>query len=583
MITGGGAMHLNDSFGRSKDLEFFCFQHEQAAAIAAEGYYRASGRLPVVNVTSGPGGTNTLTGVIGQWLDSIPAVYISGQVKQETTISSCPELGLRQLGDQEINIVDIVKPVTKYSVMVRDASEIHYHLSKALYLATHGRPGPVWLDIPLDVQSSNIDESRLADYDPKEEELGFDASAVASQITEVIRRIREAKRPVILAGHGIRLAGAADDFRRLIDRLKIPVLTAICGHDLINSDNPWFFGRPGICGDRLGNIVLQNSDLMVAIGARLGIRQISYNYQSFARGAFRVMVDIDKSELAKPTLAIDLPIHSDAKEFVNGMISQLGNESLQPKSEWTKWCEEKKSRLPSVIAENKSRREYVNSYEFADILFKQLAAGATVVTGNGTAYTGTFQVMQIKEGVRVFTNQGCASMGYDMPAAIGASIAMGQKPVVLITGDGSIQMNIQELQTIVAYRLPLKIFVLDNDGYLAIRTTQNTYFDGRHYGSSPEGRLFLPDICKVAQAYGISTMSMKGGDSIVDRINDVLSTDGPCLCEILMDPQQSLYPKLMSSMDSDGKLISSSLENMYPFLEKDESQKDSIVDLGWAH
>ena len=583
MITGGGAMHLNDSFGRSKDLEFFCFQHEQAAAIAAEGYYRASGRLPVVNVTSGPGGTNTLTGVIGQWLDSIPAVYISGQVKQETTISSCPELGLRQLGDQEINIVDIVKPVTKYSVMVRDASEIHYHLSKALYLATHGRPGPVWLDIPLDVQSSNIDESRLADYDPTEDELGFDASAVGSQITEVIHRIREAKRPVILAGHGIRLAGAADDFRRLIDRLKIPVLTAICGHDLINSDNPWFFGRPGICGDRLGNIVLQNSDLMVAIGARLGIRQISYNYQSFARGAFRVMVDIDKSELAKPTLAIDLPIHSDAKEFVNGMISQLGNESLQPKSEWVKWCEEKKSRLPSVIAENKSKKEYVNSYEFADVLFKQLSAGTTVVTGNGTAYTGTFQVMQIKEGVRVFTNQGCASMGYDMPAAIGALIAMGQKPVVLITGDGSIQMNIQELQTIVAYRLPLKIFVLDNDGYLAIRTTQNTYFDGRHYGSSPEGRLFLPDICKVAQAYGIPTMSMQGGDSIADRVNDVLSTDGPCLCEIFMDPEQSLYPKLMSSMGSDGKLVSSSLENMYPFLEKDESQKDSIVDLGWAH
>lgn len=583
MITGGGAMHLNDSFGRLEDLEYFCFQHEQASAIAAEGYYRASGRLPIVNVTSGPGGTNTLTGVIGQWVDSIPAVYISGQVKQETTISSCPDVGLRQLGDQEINIVDIVKPVTKYAVMVRDAREIHYHLSKALYLATHGRPGPVWLDIPLDIQSSLIDEGELVAYDPKEDELKIDSSAVQSQIAEVIRRIREAKRPVILAGNGIRLAGGVDDFRILTRRLNIPVLTAICGHDLINSDSPLFFGRPGICGDRLGNIVIQNSDLMIAIGARLGIRQISYNYNSFARGAFRIMVDVDKAELAKPTLTIDLPIHSDAKYFVNGMISQLAGETLQPKSAWTRWCEERRRLLPSVISENESKEGYVNSYEFADVLFKQLVPGTTVVTGNGTAYTGTFQVMQIKEGVRVFTNQGCASMGYDLPAAIGASIAMGKKPVVLITGDGSIQMNIQEFQTVVAYGLPIKIFILVNDGYLAIRTTQNTYFDGRHYGSSPEGRLFLPDIRKVAEAYGIPTYSMKGGDSIVDRIRDVLSADGPCLCEILMDPQQTLYPKLSSTIGSDGKLISSSLENMYPFLEKDESQKNSITDLGWAH
>ena len=583
MVTGGGAMHLNDSFGRSADLEYLCFQHEQASAIAAEGYFRASGRLPVVNVTSGPGGTNTMTGVIGQWLDSIPAVYVSGQVKRETTISSCPEVGLRQLGDQEINIVDLVKPVTKYAVMVREAKQIRYHLGKALHLATQGRPGPVWLDIPLDIQSSQVDESGLVAYDPKEDELRIDTSAVQRQIAEVILKIRSARRPVILAGHGIRLAGAADDFKTLIERLKVPVLTAICGHDLINSDNPLFFGRPGICGDRLGNIVLQNSDLMIAIGARLGIRQISYNYESFARGAFRVMVDIDKSELTKPTLKIDLPIHSDAKYFVNGMISQLADESLQPKSEWIKWCQERRSLLPGVISENKNGEEYVNSYEFADVLFKQLVPGTTVVTGNGTAYTGTFQVMQIKEGVRVFTNQGCASMGYDLPAAIGASIAMGQKPVVLITGDGSIQMNIQEFQTVVAYRLPIKIFILVNDGYLAIRTTQNTYFDGRHYGSSPEGRLFLPNIRRIAEAYGIPTMNIKGGDSIEDRIKDVLSTDGPCLCEILMDPQQSLYPKLSSTVGSDGKMISSSLENMYPFLEKDDSQKNSIKDFGWGH
>ena len=557
MITGGGAMHLNDSFGTCPGLEYYCFQHEQGAAIAAEGYYRASGKIPIVNVTSGPGGTNTLTGVIGQWLDSIPAVYISGQVKQETTIAACPDLHLRQLGDQEINIVDIVRPVTKYAHMVRDKKEIGYHLRKAYYLAMHGRPGPVWLDIPLDIQGASLNESELMPYDPDEDVLQIDESLWQKQSAELFKRIQQAERPVIIAGHGIRLAGATEEFLQVVKLLGIPVVTAICGHDLIPSDHPMYFGRPGICGDRLGNFVIQNSDLLIAIGARLGIRQISYNYSGFAPDAYHVMVDIDPAELKKPTLRIDMPIHADAKEFLNMMLYHCSQTPIiAQKSEWLDWCRKRKETLPEIISENVSGKEFINSFEFADQLFRQLPENAVVVTGNGTAYTGTFQVMKIKKGVRVFTNQACASMGYDLPAAIGAAIADPGKTIVLITGDGSIHLNIQELETVIAYGLPIKIFVLNNQGYLAIRTTQDTYFEGRHIGSDRGGKLFLADILKIAVAFGIPSKRISGKDILSSEIEEVLSASGPIVCEVMMDPKQTLYPKLSSTVEDDGKIIS---------------------------
>jgi len=576
MIAGGGAMHLNDSFGTCPGLEYICFQHEQAAAIAAEGYYRSSGRMPVVNVTSGPGGTNTLTGVIGQWLDSIPAIYISGQVKQETTISACPDLYLRQLGDQEINIVDIVRPVTKYAHMVRKTKEIGYHLRKAYYLATHGRPGPVWLDIPLDIQGAYLDEAELISYNPDEDALQIDQSVWHRQLADLFERIKQAKRPVVMAGHGIRLAGATDEFLHVVERLGVPVVTAICGHDLIPSDHPLYFGRPGICGDRLGNFVVQNSDLLIAIGARLGIRQISYNYSGFAPDAYHVMVDIDLAELKKPTLRIDMPIHADAKDFLDQMLLCCNETPIAQKTEWLEWCRNGKGTLPEIISENVHRKEFINSYEFADLLFKQLPENAVVVTGNGTAYTGTFQVMKIKKGVRVFTNQACASMGYDVPAAIGAAIADPEKKVILITGDGSIQLNIQELETIVAYRLPIKIFVLNNDGYLAIRTTQDAYFEGRHIGSDRSGKLFLADILKIAGAFGIPSERISGNDLLSINIKNILNTSGPIFCEVMMDPKQTLYPKLSSSVGNDGKMISSSLENMFPFLDSATYQSHMV-------
>lgn len=577
MISGGGAMHLNDSVGRCKDINYICNHHEQACAMAAEGYARATGKIGVVIVTSGPGGTNTLTGVIGQWLDSIPVLYISGQVKYETTIESCRNLGLRQLGDQEINIVDIVRPVTKYAVMVRDPLKIRYHLEKAIYLMTHGRPGPVWLDIPLDIQASMINKKSLPAYDPKEDEIHFDNHLLRRQVKDLLSRIRKAERPVILAGHGIRLAGAVEPFIKLVNKLNIPILTAICGHDLIWSDHRLFFGRPGVCGDRPGNIILQNSDFFLSVSARLGLRQISYNYKAFARQAFRAMVDIDESELKKPTLSLHMRVHADARMFIEEMLRQLGDREIKPKHKWLEWCEERKRVLPSIFQDNSNNPKYVNFYVFADVLFKLLKSGSLVVTGNGTAYTGTFQIMHLKKGVRVFTNQGCASMGYDLPAAIGACFARKKKPLVLITGDGSIQFNIQELQTIVFHKLPIKIFVLNNNGYLAIRTTQDTYFKGRYFASCPEGKVTLPDICRVAKAYGLKTAKIINKKNLSNKISQILNTPGPVICEVRMDPKQTLYPKLSSERKPDGSLVSKPLEDMYPFLSREEFKRNMII------
>ncbi len=578
MLPGGGAMHLVDSLGRSQDIEYLCPRHEQAASIAAEGYYRASNRIAAVVVTTGPGGTNTLTGIIGQWLDSIPCIYISGQLKRKMIISALPNLRLRQLGDQEINIVDIVTPVTKYAMTVMEPERIKYHLEKAFYLATHGRPGPVWLDMPLDIQASEIEPSKLPDYDEKEDRISFDTDLIRKQVGELLTRIKKAERPVLLAGYGVRIAGADKLFLELAEKLNVPVLTAICGHDLIWSDHPLFFGRPGICGDRIGNIVVQNSDFFLSLGARLGIRQVSYNTEAFARAAYRAIVDIDSAELHKPTLFPHMRVHADARMFIEEMLAQVGNGQLEAKRQWLDWCRESKSTLPSILQDNPSNDEYVNSYVFADVLFKLLKPGSLVVTGNGTAYTGTFQVMNLKEDVRIFTNQGCASMGYDIPATIGACIARNKGQVILITGDGSIQMNIQELGTIAFHKLPIKIFVLNNEGYLAQRITQDTYFEGRYTGSDRKDGVYYPNISRVAEAFGLKTVKLDNEDNLSNKIQQVLDMPGPVLCEVLMDPKQTLYPKLSSETKPDGTMVSKPLEDMYPFLPRDEFRKHMIIE-----
>ena len=574
LVTGGGAMHLNDSIGHTKGLTYICNHHEQASAIAAEGYYRACGKLCVTNVTTGPGGTNAVTGVLGQWLDSIPGLYISGQIKTSTMKGTYPDLNLRQLGDQEADIVSIVKPITKYAVTVTNACDIKYELDKAIAIALGGRPGPVWLDIPLDIQGAMVDETKLRDFDPQELVDEVKHELVDRQIDELIGRIRQAKSPVIYVGNGVRLADRVDKFITLAEKLQIPVVTAISGSDIIWHDHPLCFGKPGICGDRLGNIMVQNSDLLIILGTRLSIRQVGYAYDLLAPKAFKVMVDIDRAEMEKPTLSINMPVHALLSEFIDKLWDKVKGEEMPSFAEWRAWGRTIEKELPTLFDDNLSTPGYVSSYVFADELFRQLESGDVVVTGNGTAYTSTYQAMKVKKGVRVFANQGCAAMGYDLPAAIGAIVANQNGKTILVTGDGSIQMNLQELQTLVTYGFPLKVFVLENEGYLAIKTTQKSFFGGHFTGSNPASGVICPDMQRIAGAYGIPFRRIcEEGEALQTAIRQTLAEEGPAICEIIMHPEQTLFPKSASFMDENGKMTSAPLEKMAPFMPDELQEK----------
>jgi acetolactate synthase I/II/III large subunit len=577
MISGGGAMHLNDAVGKNKDLEYVCNHHEQASAIAVEGYARTTGNLGVAVVTSGPGGTNAITGVLGLWLDSIPGMFISGQIKYTTTVESTG-LPLRQLGDQEANIIAIVKSITKYAVMVRDPASIRYHFERALFLARNGRPGPVWLDIPLDVQAALIDENELLPYSQAEDGICFDPGTVRTQAATIIGRIRAAERPVFLAGNGIRLAGAMDLFHEVVELLGVPVQTAMGGNDVIHSDHPLFFGRPSVTGDRSSNFIIQNSDVLLAIGARLGVRTVSYLFKAFARAAYRIVVDIDVAELKKPTIYPDMPVHCDAKVLLEEMARQLRGNPLPRREGWLEWCRERRRRYPSVTPEWRAQKDYVNSFHFVDTLSDDLAAGDVIVLANGAANTCTFQAVKLKKGQRLFTNSGCASMGYDLPAAIGACFANDRKRVICIAGDGSIQMNLQELQTIVHHKLPIKIFLLNNNGYTSIRLTQDAYFPGGYIAADPSSGVTFPDMHKICAAYGIPSNRAANHGELPERIHQTLAVPGPALCEIMMSPDQPLYPKLASEVKPDGTMVSKPLEDMFPFLERAEFMENMLIE-----
>lgn len=575
MITGGNAMHLNESLGSNPKIRYFCNHHEQASAIAAESYTRLSGKLSVCVVTAGPGGTNTLTGLIGSWLDSIPTLFISGQPKLETSLGKSK---VRQIGIQELPIVQMVKPVTKYAATVTKPEEIKYHLDKAIYLATSGRPGPVWLDIPLDIQAARIDQAKLKSFDKSEVKFDTDClGEIKKKVSQTVDLILKSERPLVLAGNGIRLAGAVDDFHRLIERLNIPVVTGITAHDLISSDHQLFLGRPGIFGERVGNFVVQNCDLLISIGSRLSIWVTSFSYKTFARAAKKVMVDIDREELIKRTVSPDLSICADAKVFIKELDSQIKNRKIPKWDWWHSYCRRLREKYPPVLPEQKNQKEYVNSYYFVDVLSGVMSDDEVIVVGDGTAFTCTYQCIRLKKNQRLIGNVGCAAMGYDLPAAIGACIASSGKRIVCLAGDGSIQLNIQELQTIVHHKLPIKIFVINNDGYLAIRITQENYFGGHYVGANPKSGISFPDMLKIARAYGIPAMRIKNHHNLKQKIKEVIASSGPFLCELMMDPNQSLIPKVTSYVRSDGKVISKPMEDMYPFLPRDEFLKNMIV------
>lgn len=575
MITGGGAMHLNDSVGSCPDLSYVCNHHEQASAIGAEGYSRVSGKIGVTVVTSGPGGTNAMTGLIGQWLDSVPALYISGQVKRETTIESCRELGLRQLGDQEINIVDIVRPVTKFAAVVSKPGDIRVLLDRALRVATSGRPGPVWLDVPLDVQGAMVDEEALP---AEQHEDAAGSGELTALVARTIAKFLEAERPVLLAGQGIGIAGAREVFLRIADRLATPVVTTFSGVDLIPSDHPLFMGRVGTIGNRSGNFTLQNADLLLSVGSRNNIRQVSYGWQSYARAAYKVVVDVDPAELSKPTVRPDLPVPCDAGVFLAELERQLDGVAIPDRREWVAWCAERKHRYPAVLSEHRTGAGLVNPYRFIEVLTGQLGKDAIVVAGNGTACVALFQAATVKAGQRMFWNSGCASMGYDLPAAIGASFAAPGLDIVCLAGDGSLQMNIQELQTVVHHQLPIKLFVLNNDGYISIRQTQEAFFERRYAGCDSRSGVSFPDITRLAAAYGLPVAVIDDNLTVGEALERVLAMPGPVVCDVRLRPDYRFEPKLSSEKKPDGRIVSKPLEDMYPFLDREEFSGNMLID-----
>ena len=570
-ITGGGAMHLNDSFGHNPNLHCTYNHHEQACAIAAEGYARLSGKLPVVCVTSGPGGTNTLTGVLGSWLDSIPMFVISGQVKRSTTIWST-NLPMRQLGDQEFNIVDCVKSMSKYAVMVTEENQIAYHLEKALFLCKNGRPGPVWVDVPLDIQGATIETDDLVHFNPKDCSEANNPVAKDSDIEAIIAKIKLAKRPVILAGSAIRHSDAHKEFIEVIEKFSIPVVTAWNAHDNLWDSHPLYAGRPGTIGTRGGNFVVQNSDLVISLGCRLNIRQISYNWENFAKDAYKIMVDIDELELKKPTLSIDLPIHADVKDVLK-KLSQADyvSDKLEHKN-WLKWCKDINLQYPAVLPNFYDAKNSINPYVFMDELFKHLQENDIVLASNGSACVTSFQAAVIKKGQRLFTNSGCASMGYGLPAALGAAVSANGQKVICLEGDGSIQMNIQELQTIVHNKLNVKIFWLNNSGYHSIRQTQKNLFKPPMCGVNEDNGVSFPQAERIAMAYGLPFVQISSIDNITQKLNEVLNSNQAVICEVIIDHTQYFEPKLSAKVLADGKIVSPPLDDMFPFIDEKEFQ-----------
>lgn len=574
LITGGAAMHLNESVGCEKRIQYICNHHEQACAIAAEGYARTTGGLGVINVTTGPGAVNSLNGVYGAYTDSVPMLVLAGQVRSDTC-ARVRGLKIRQLGDQEADMLGMVGGITKYAVLVDDPSAIRYHLEKAYHLATTGRPGPCWLDLPINMQAAKIDPSTLPGYDPREDDAQWDSDRLKQQCRQTIQKLRSAKRPVILAGTGVRAARALDEFEEVIRKLRIPVTTAWT-HDLIASDDELFCGRPGSIGERPGNFTVQNSDLLLILGSRLNIRQVSYNWSSFAREAFKIWVDIDPAEFEKPFVRPDLPIVCDLKLFLRELSEQLdGWQPAVAHSDWLAWCRERVARYPVVQSRQRQSRSPLNPYYFIELLFGGLASNDVVVCANASACIIPYQVARLKKGQRLISNSGSASLGYDLPAALGAAVGNDGKRVICLAGDGSLQFNIQELQTLRHHALPVKIVVLNNGGYLSMRQTQSNFF-GHLIGAGPESGVSFPDYVKVAQAYGIPSACITGLDDMPQFWN-MLDSPGPSLCEIMLDGKQEIEPRLKSRQLPDGTIVSPALEDMYPFLDAEELNANLFV------
>lgn len=586
MITGGAAMHLNDAFGHQQGLNIIYNHHEQACTIAAEGYAREIGRIAPVCVTGGPGGTNAITGVFGAYVDSIPMFVVTGQAKRETTVWST-NLPLRQLGDQEVQITDVVRTMTKYAKMITDPRSIRKEMEKAWFLMLTGRQGPVWIDIPGDVASAMIDEEELAAFD---KQAYIDENwASFHQINPVynekdtqflLEKIANAKRPVILAGTAIRHANQQSEFISAVEKLGVPVVTAWDAHDIIWDDHPLYCGRPGTVGTRAGNFIVQNADLLIVLGCRMNIRMIGYNFGDFGKNAYKIVVDIDEAELRKPTICADYPVHADLRDVLNG-INRSCYEKKKEHQKWVEWCRNLDRKYPATLPEYYKDEKGLNPYVFITELFKDLNEDESIVCGNGSACVITFQAAAIKSKQRLYTNSGCAAMGYGFPAAIGASVAKPDKRIICIDGDGSFMMNMQELQTVVFNKLNLKIFLLNNNGYHSIRQTQTNLFKGQPFVGIGGGYgLSIPDFARVIPAFDIPYYKIDSLVNFHDIVNDVLNTNGPAFCEVFVDWHQNFAPKSSSKVLPSGKIVSAAVDDMAPFLNREEYESNRFYTQG---
>jgi acetolactate synthase-1/2/3 large subunit len=572
MFSGGGIMNLVDGLAGNKNLKKICVHHEQTASMAIESYSRLTGKMGVGYFTTGPGITNAITGLAGAWLDSVPCLFISGQTKRKNSVYMARIPGLRQIGDQEINTLPIVQSLTKYSVFIDNPEDIKYHLQKAYYFANEGRPGPVVLDVPADVQGAIIDPKKLREFKPPKERT----EKSGPQMQKIIELIKHSKRPVILAGRGVRISGAIDVLLEFVEMYKIPIVTTYLGIDTINDSHPCYTGRMGTKGTRPGNFAVQNSDLLIVIGSSLPIAETGFEYDKFAREAKIVVVDIDVSSHKKKTIKIDLLINKDAKKFIQELSGTLKKEWLGFDENWLKICIDWKKKYPACLPEyRKSNTEKINYYYFVDKLSEKLKSGDVVVTDAGSAIFAGSQAIKIKKGVRYITSGGLATMGYSLPASIGASVGLEGKRVMCITGDGSFQLNIQELQTLIHYKLPVKIFVVNNDGYLSIRFTQGKYFK-RLLGTDSTSGVSFPNNEKISKAYGIKFFRAKNNKELDVALNKTLKYNGPVLCEIMALRQQAIL-STASEKKSDGTMVSKPLEDMFPFLDREEFKKNMLI------
>lgn len=576
MLTGAGSMHLTDAVACNKKLRAICVHHEQSASMALEAYARSNEHFAVGYFSTGPASTNALTGLGGAWQDTVPCLFISGQVKREEAGHNAGVPGLRQFGVQELDIIPVVSSLCKYVVHLLKPEMVRYELEKAVLIAKTGRPGPVWIEIPMDVQAALIDPSSLVSFN----EPYAAPRCTTDDIHYVLEALKQARRPTIVAGRGVRLAGARDQLQQLATQLSVPVVTPYLGIDNLRHDSDIYIGKTGVKGDRPANYAMQNSDLILAIGTSLHVSVVGYNYQQFARAAKKIVIDIDLTSHKKKTINIDRLIESDAKIFLEALMAGLTAEnSVNEYKDWLTRCVEWKSKYPVCLPEYRNTVGAINIYSFIDRLSEMSAPGDTFIADAGSAIYAISQGVKLtKEGQRYIPSSAMATMGYSLPAAIGVSAATGDSRVLAVTGDGSLQQNIQELQTLLHYKLPVKLFVLNNDGYLSIRASQKNYFQQRYIGEGPSSGVTMPDTLKICEAYGVPCARVADLSQLEKAIQKALDTPGPYVLDVVTPPEQAIIPTVSSRVNPDGTMSSRPLEDMAPFLPRDEYLANLLID-----